>query len=172
MSHILRPEIGDVVAVEGRTAFSRAIQLVSGSLISHVGLIVSEDPLLVMEALSRVVTRPYDEALEDCKHAWLLKPINVSREARRLIVRESCKYSGASYGYLKIALHLLDFLTGKEWITQLLARSRKPICSWHVAQAYKAAGLDFGEIARGVTPAEIYQFALDNDEKYAVYKVK
>lgn len=172
MSHILRAEIGDILAVEGMTAFSRAIQLVSESCISHVGLIVAEDPLLIMEALSRVVTRPYEEALGDCKHAWLLKPMNIEREARRQIVRASCTYSGASYGYLKIALHLLDFLTGKEWITQLLARSRKPICSWHVAQAYKVVGLDFGESARGVTPAEVMAFAQDNEDKYAVIKVK
>lgn len=162
--------IGDILAVRGKGLISKAILLATGGPVSHVGLVVGEDPVLVMEALSRVVTRPLVESIGGAEGVWVLRP-KLERERLRNIVRRACAWSAARYGYGKIVLHLMDSLLGTDKVTQKLARTRRPICSWHVAQAFASEGLHFGEPARGVTPAEIFAFAQANPDKYEITKV-
>jgi hypothetical protein len=47
-----------------------------------------------------------------------------------------------------------------------------PICSWLVARGFKAAGLDFGEPERSVTPGDIMRFASTQPEKYQIERVR
>lgn len=161
----------DILAVRGRGLFSRMILRATGGEISHVGMVISADPALILEALVRVQTRPLKDAMKDAEDVYLLKPTNISAIECREIVKEACRWSARSYGYGKIVLHGLDALFGTEWFSRHLAVSNRPICSWLVAEAYRHAGLDFGESSGGVTPGDIFAFAKANPDKYRIIRL-
>jgi hypothetical protein len=125
-----------------------------------------------MEALSRVVTRPIEDSLEDCEKAWILHARNVSPEQRAAIVKAACRWSAKSYGWGKIGLHLLDAVFKTQFVSRAFARfTDRPVCSWHVSRSYASQGFRFGEPPAGSTPAEILEFARHNPDKFAVIPV-
>ena len=162
---------GDILAVRGKGLFSRMILRATSGEISHVGLVISADPALILEALIRVQTRPLKDAMRDAKDVYLLQPINFSAIECREIVKEACRWSARSYGYGKILLHALDALFGTEWFSRHLAISNHPICSWLIAEAYRHEGYDFGEPSGSVTPGDIFAFAQAHPDKYRIIRL-
>jgi len=106
--------------------------------------------------------------------AYILHPKNLSRLQRFRIVEEATEYSGSTYGWGKLPLHLMDsiFSRKKQWWTRTLSISNMSICSWLVAVCYKRVGKDFGEPVASVTPEDIFKFAKTHPDKYLIRKLQ
>lgn len=161
----------DILAMRGRSLFAHMILRATGGEVSHVGLVISADPALVLEALVRVQTRPLKDTMEDQEAVYLLQPTNLSVMERYEIVKEACRWSARSYGYGKIMLHGLDSVFHTEWFSRHLSISNRPICSWLIAEAYRHIDLDFGEPSGSITPEDIFTFAKAHPDKYRVTKL-
>lgn len=166
------PVAGDILAVVGSSFFSRLIILATGGPVSHVGLILTDDPPLVLEALSRVMTRPLHVSIEKAQAAYLLKPINLTWKDRVGIVECACTMSAESYGYGKILLQLFDAVARTTWFTKYLTFTTMPICSWAVARAYGSKHLHFGVPDNSATPSDIYRFATAHPTLYSITRLK
>lgn len=170
----------DIVAIRGRGWLSRQIMNATDGPVSHVGLVLSSAPealdCFVIEALARVRTRPLKETIAGAEAAYILSPKNVDLKTRFEIADRASKFSAADYGYLDLGLQLLDSVTRSRWFTRHLTfglLNKLPICSYTVSKAYWDAGLKFGKLVpQSITPADIFEFAIRNGDKYSVVRLK
>lgn len=163
---------GDVIAVRGTGRFSDLIVRATGGYVSHVGMVIADEPPLVTEALFRVKTRPLEESIADCSDAWILRPRFATAYTRRVLMHSIHTYSSAGYGYFKILLHGLDALCRTQWFSCTFARSHSPICSWLVASAYEAVGYSFGESIGSLTPQDLVNHCTANPKKWEILRLK
>lgn len=159
---------GDILAVRGTGFLSKGILRLTGNTVSHVGLVISDNPVvLVLEALNRVKTDTIEESLKDVENAYLFRPLNVDETDINTIIRAASKASTNSYGWFSLGLQLADILFRTRLFTDHIYNDRHPICSYLVAEAYGAAGLTFGKLLyQSITPADIFNFAKINSDKY------
>jgi len=162
------PSSGDVILVQGAGWVSGAIRRMTRergeppTIYSHVAIVIAP-PLVgkgvwsttIVEALAKgVVVR--DLAAYRRKHfvVWRNRdPAVAGRAAQYALMRE-----GERYGYTKLALHLLDWaLLRNRWrvFRRLGFVDRWPICSYLVADAYRAAGQPFPVPVKACTPDDI-----------------
>jgi hypothetical protein len=172
-------ELGDIAFFKGQSWLSGAIRKFSRTkgegptLANHVGLIVVEGTdrtALVVEALSKVKLQHLWPAHEHDELA-VIRPLNVSEAKRKMMGLQALRYVNRRYGYLKIVLHAMDRLLGGRYFFRRLGRIRKyPICSYLVADAYAAIGLDFGVPVGQAQPDDIWDFAMSNPDKYKIIR--
>ena len=177
---ILAP--GDIVAVRGRGWLADGIikaeygdGMPPYNAVSHVGLLVAGDPIpVVIEALNQVVTDPLDVTLAGCARAFVLHDKSLNENQRRAIIAKACTFSAKSYGYLDLFAQWLDANTGTTWWTDRMSGylGHWPICSFVVAEAYSAVGLDFGVDNASCKPSDIMEFATKHPEIYDVTAIK
>lgn len=176
MDHDYRPVVaGDILAMRGSSWLARGIVRATGGPCSHVGMFVSLEPPVVIEALDRVKTRPLDVSLADAERAWILHDNSITDEQRRAIVDEACSMSAASYGWLDIAAQGIDAALGTTWPTDHMTwfLNQFPICSYLVARAYQKIDLHFGKKAIGsITPADIFAFAQAHPEMFDIQVIQ
>ena len=143
--------------------------------VSHVGMLVGDNPVIVIEALLRVKTRPIEESLADAEAAYVLQDLSLSVQKRDTIVMRACQFSAADYGWADIVLQLANAIFRTTWFTDHLTfglLNQFPICSYLVAESYKTIGLTFGkQKEESITPADIYNFAQKNPSIYTVTKL-
>jgi hypothetical protein len=165
---------GDILAVRGRGWLSDNILKATGGKVSHVGMFVSIDPPIIIEALTRVRTRPLAASLADVEAAWSLTDHSLTTRQRQQIIEAACSFSADAYGYPELGLQLLDALTRTTWWTDRLSWTLKghPICSFLVAAAYGTVGLNFGKLDQSVTPADIFRFAEAHPDIYGIDQTK
>lgn len=172
---LTRPRIlpGDILAVQGQSWMSRQILRTTGGPCSHVGLFCSDgkNPLII-EALSRVVIHPLDEALADTKKAWVLHALNLDMRQRLNIVQHARAMHNKRYGYLRFFLQFADCLTRSHFFSTYCTIPGQPICSVVVAHAYSQEGLYFGHTFQSVSPAEIFTYAKNNPDKYKMWEIQ
>jgi hypothetical protein len=168
---------GDIVLTRGTGFFARAIRFFSRrigesrTMVNHVGIIVEGGyfPVLV-EALRTVERRALLDSYGEAEFA-VYRPINVPGLARKVIVATAEDYVGRKYGWLKIALHGLDWALQGAYVFRRLGRmDAYPICSYVVAHAYAAADLTFGVAPGAATPDDIWDFVRANPDKYELVK--
>lgn len=159
---------GDVVLVHSDGFIGWAIRQIERykdekpSRVNHVGVITDFDPdhgPMITEALpTGTVKRPFEQAYAD-SGVWLTivrhKGLNEVRINR--VMRYMAAYVGHRYGFLKIALHLLQKWTGLK-LTKLCVWDERPICSYAVAVAFAAADIHFGKPANECDPDDIDDF--------------
>src|SRR5690242_5420579 len=168
-------EPGDILAVRGRGFLSNGILRATGNTVSHVGLLMTvASPLtssLTIEALSRVRSRSLGDAIFGAERAWVLSALNLTQAQRDEILLTASTFSADDYGYLDLALQLADAAFRTRWFTDRLASrflNRWPICSFVVARAYEQVGLTFGFEDASLTPADVWEFAVKNPDKYRI----
>ena len=84
-----------------------------------------------------------------------------------IVVAEAREQVGKTYGFLKILGHFLDWLLLGAYIFRRLTQNGDyPICSWLVAHAFDKAGKTFGVHPGAATPDDIWDFVVDNPDKY------
>ena len=162
---------GDIIAMRSDTWLSRQIRKVESradggelALVSHVGLFITHD--VVIEARARVVCTTFPDGFIGNEYI-VLSPTNVTAVQRVAIAKASLLFSARGYGYLKILGQALDVLSGSRWFTSnIFTIDKFPICSYVVAEAYAAAGLDFGVPTKSTTPDDILDYAMRNPAKY------
>ncbi|MFZ0887213.1 MAG: hypothetical protein WA005_02055 [Candidatus Binataceae bacterium] len=162
----------DILAIQGMGWLSASIMEATHSRVSHVALGIASNPDLVIEALSRVRTRPLELSITDAAAAWLIEPLELSDAQRAAIVRAACLYSAQSYNSPDVILQGMDAATRTRWWTDHFATERWPICSMLVGRAYHAMGLDFGVSDRSLTPGDILGFAQGHPDKYRIAQLK
>ncbi|MCK5767594.1 MAG: hypothetical protein KAH35_04385 [Candidatus Atribacteria bacterium] len=92
---------------------------------------------------------------------------NLTAEQIKDIVVKAEKQVDKKYGFLMIAAHLLDWLfLGAYFFRRLISCEKYPICSWVVADAFAKAGKDFGIEVGMATPDDIWDFVVNNPDKY------
>ena len=168
-SEYLKP--ADIVLTRGRGLVSRLIRLCtrrigeSRTKVNHVGVVVQRGLLrdaVIVEALSRVVEHRLAEQYGDGRSDVAVYRCRPLTELQRLAVAEAARdYVGRRYGYLKIALHSLDWLLQGAYVFRRLGRmDRYPICSWLVAHVYARVYLperqSFGVKPGAATPDDIW----------------
>lgn len=167
----------DIFFTQSPTFLGKAIRLMTRKIgeprtqVNHVGLIMSEDhegTAWGVEATGKgVKLLPVLEY-----HRGRGNKIAVYRATNiddiwPLIYKEADSYIGKSYGFFKIIAHFLDWCLLGSYVFRRLARMDKyPICSWLVASAYGAAGLDFGVTINQASPDDIWDFVNNNPDKY------
>lgn len=167
----------DIFFTHGEKVLSKLIRLgetlpgEEEAVVNHVGIVTGYGPIDfadVVEALSRVVKHTiYSQYHNQKDKVAIYRPINLNSEQKYIITNKANSYVGDKYGYFKIVTHLLDYFTGKHYFFRRLANDDNyPICSWVVAHAYKAAGLNFGCEAGMADPDDIWDFCLKNPDKY------
>lgn len=140
-------------------------------MINHVGVVVgpgNEMNAPIVEASTTVKHHSIRRYYEDANtHVAIFRPKNVGIGDRLLIADKALQYVGRKYGYFKIVAHFLDFLLGGRYFFRRITRMEKyPICSWVVADAYAAVGLDFGVPVGMAQPDDIWDFCVTNPDKY------
>lgn len=173
---ILKP--GDIFVTRGEAWISKAIRFFSTdyrerrkhqkTMANHVGMCVDGgtiDYALVVEALSDGVqchTLRYSYAGEsDLVQIW--RPKNIPAEAMKDIIKEAERYVGKKYGWTKVFLHSLG-------LQRLSVIDKWPICSYVVGKAFETVGYTFGRPGNAITPDDIHDFILENEDKYELVK--
>lgn len=170
---------GDVFCTKGTSFLARAIRFLSRGWgearteVNHVGIVVQGGPptagargAITIDAMSRVLWRPLIEQKSPC---IVFRPLNLTEEELDIIVEKALSYRARRYGYVKIATHFLDWCLGGAYVFRHLTQSdRYPICSWVIAQAYAEADKTFGVKPGQAQPDDIYDFCMENGDKYEI----
>ena len=184
-------EIGDILGYSGMGILGKTIKWFekgyheTPSVLSHCGLFANEGSpknVNIIEALfPKGVTyrRFWHASKDDLPYCYILKPLNLNIKLRLLVIRVSMQYVGDPYGTLKIIPHALDGLMAKAFrkrdfrlFRTLCKIDTFPICSYLVAKSYAILDLDFGIQGSMATPDDIWDFALQNPDKYEIIQIK
>ena len=169
---------GDVLVTRGRGFLATAIRFFtrhigeSRTKVNHVGVIVEGGPLdgaWVVEALWKVVRRRlvHGYGAKGSDDVGIFRPINLTDEEIRTIVKAANGYVGRRYGVLKLVTHLADWvLQGAYVFRRLTNDDRYPICSWLVACSFAKAGKTFGVEPGAASPDDIWDFCTREKDKY------
>ena len=171
MSLVLEP--ADIFFTRGTGLLSRTIRFFtrhvgeSRTRVNHVGIVVEGGPIeeaIVVEALSTVRRHSLWQRYAPRRRTKVAvyRATNLSADEIRQIVAKAESYVGREYGWLAILAHFLDWvLQGAYVFRRIIGSDSYPICSWVVAHAYKAVGLDFDVEARAASPDDIWDFAVE-----------
>jgi hypothetical protein len=151
-------KIGDVILVRGSSWLAHGILAATGNTVSHVGLVISVDPPICIEALTRVKTNLLAVTIGNVEKAYVGSDPTLSDVERNAIVAKALTLSSASYGWTELALQLADAAFHSTWPTDHLSFElrKHPICSFLVATAYACVGRSFDKESQSVTPADCY----------------
>ena len=169
---------GDVFLTRGTGPISWLIRKFTRGIgekrtkVNHVGLIVKGGPVdeaIAVEALVRVISHPlwsqYGPPSADL--VAIYRPKNLTADEIDAIVRTAEKYLKKEYGLIRLAAHLADwFLFGAYAFRRLVPKGKYPICSWLVAESFRAAGKDFGMEPGESSPDDIWDFVTEETKKY------
>ncbi len=156
---------GDIFFTRGRGFVSRAIRVLSRSIgesktqVNHVGIVVANG--IGVEAVSKgVVCRAFlDYYASHGDMVFVFRPTNLTQAELDTVVNTAESYLGKKYGYAKIAAHFLDYLLLGANVFRRIARADNyPICSFLVADAFKAISKDFAVPMYTATPDDIWDF--------------
>lgn len=167
----------DIVCTRGYSLVSRVIRVGqlhpndTKSVVNHVGMIIDDGPLNkvhIIEARATVLNHSLYNAYHGKQDKLtVFRPIGLSEDEKSKIVMSGLAYEGKDYGYLKIAAHFLDFLSGGRYIFRRLTNNDNyPICSWVVSHSYASIGLAFGCDPGQANPDDIFDFCDKHEHKY------
>ncbi|MFC1628952.1 hypothetical protein ACFL3H_07560 [Gemmatimonadota bacterium] len=172
----------DVFLTRSHSLLGHAIRLAtrgfgeSRSMVNHVGVVVaggSTEEAVGVEALSTVkrhsIWKQYGPG--SSSDVAVYRPLNLTDVEKTLVVTAAEGYVGRTYGYLKIAAHLKDWLLlGIYFFRRMTRMDDYPICSWLVAHAFAEAGKTFGLPPGKASPDDIWDFVTSNPDKYRPVK--
>lgn len=167
---------GDIFLTKGDSFVSRAIRWFtrdkgeSRTEANHVGIIVgmgSSQTAVVVEALTKVRRRTFKAYRQKSTEVAVFRPTNLSNDEIRQVVERAKGYVGADYGYVKLVAHFIDWCLGGVYLARrIVSMDKYPICSWLVAYSYGAVGKDFGVPNWAASPDDIWDFCMENPDKY------
>jgi len=172
-SNITILQTGDIIHVQNRGILSKLILFFSRawkeepSWASHTAMVLRVgEEVEIIEALWKTVIRPIT-AYKGIKSKLLVcrKPGGIDQEQQQKMIEKAEYYKGKTYGYYKIALHILDRLLNNRYVFRRLIKDNEyPICSWLVAYVYdRILGYRFGVEPNAAQPDDILDHCLDCD---------
>lgn len=187
----VKVEIGDILGYSGGGFLGKTIKWFekgyheTPSVLSHCGLFVNDGSIKnvnVIEAIfptGVLYRRFWTHYADDLHKCYLIKPMNLTTQERLALSKIAFQYVGHPYGTLKIIPHAIDGLLAKILHKRDITLFRNlckvdtfPICSYLVAKAYSTFDLDFGIKGSMATPDDIWDFAINNPDKYKIYELK
>ena len=137
----------------------------------HVGCVVEAGEgyeAIVVEALTTVEQHPMKEQYESSVvEIKVFRPLSLTDDQKAKILAYLKRSVGERYGYAKIALHGIYWLTGWDWVLNFGFIKSRPICSYLVANAWKEAGLTFGMgLSKVPSPDDMMDFCAENPSRY------
>jgi Permuted papain-like amidase enzyme, YaeF/YiiX, C92 family len=174
-------EAGDIFFTRGYSLLSRAIRIFtrhageSRTKVNHTGIVVVAGPIdsaVVVEALSTVQQHPLARRYATKRdEVAVVRPVGLSPVEIQTLVKTANDYVGRKYGFLKLAVHLADWLLQGAYVFRRLARQDKyPICSWLVAYSFDKVGRRFGVDPSGASPDDIWDWVTDHTDEYLVVR--
>jgi len=94
----------------------------------------------------------------------IVRPWVLTTREQYSILKKANKYINKKYGFGRIAAHAGDWFLSKfrgreiRFFRKKLSEKDYPICSWFVAWAYEAVGVDFGMDKKYVQPDDIDRY--------------
>jgi hypothetical protein len=167
----------DVMLARNQTALNKAIRFFTRNagepetIAAHCGVIVGpgEDlaaSVIESNAITRRRTLKEGYGSNDTE-LCVFRPLNLTDAEKRLILAKAETFVGKKYGVLKLGLHLADWFLDGAYVFRRLGRmDRYPICSYTVARSFQAAGKDFGVSDYAASPDDIWDFCVNNPDKY------
>ncbi len=164
---------GDIFASRGSSWVSKAVRFLSRhigegrTIVSHVGIVVAGgtlDTAVVVQAAWKTKLMVLSELKSPMA---VFRPINLTDDEIKTVVAAAIAYEGRQYSIMKLATHAADWLLGGLYVFRRLTQmDRYPICSWIVAKSFAKIGKDFGVEPGQAQPDDIYDFAMEEHEKY------
>ena len=176
MKTILKP--GDIFLTRGTGILGCLIRFFTRSIgekrteVNHVGIVIGEGDLknaVVVEALIKVkkhkLWSEYGPPKKD--KVAIFRPNNLTDAEIKKIVKRANEQVGKKYGFFKLFAHLLDWMFfGVYFFRRLVNEEKYPICSWLVADAYAAAGKNFGVKPGQAQPDDIWDYVIKKGRKH------
>lgn len=182
----------DIITVPGWANLCERFPGEQPTYAGHIAGLISSQ--YVLEALWRVVTRPWEKFQADHEEleVWRLKTITME-QAQAIADRAVDLFSGKSYAWWKIGLHLADWLFawgtfGVTWVGTAGLKPYKgephmfrklivtdaPVCHFVWAEAYDCvAGYRFGVEPHEVDPDQMHDWMKAHPEEWElVYQRK
>jgi hypothetical protein len=167
----------DIFFTRGEHWLSRAIRSMTRStgeaptVANHVGIIGEEGYGLYARGIEALGSGVKYHQLSDRytlnSEICVFRPVNLSPGEFDLIFAEARKLINRPYGWGKIILHALDWCIGGQYVFRRIGGLDSfPICSYLVADAYRAGGKDFGVSTRAASPDDIWDFVTSHPDKY------
>jgi len=169
-------QTGDVIHVQNRGLLSKLVRFFSRawkeepSWASHTAIVLRVgEEIEIIEAMWTTVIRSI--TTYKGKRAKLLacrKPGGIDQEQKKKMIEKAEYYKGKTYGYYKIALHVLDRLLNNRYVFRRLIKDNEyPICSWLVAYVYdRVLGYHFGTEPNAAQPDDLLDHCLDYEWEF------
>lgn len=167
-------QVGDIIAIRQLGWLADNICEATHSEVSHVGLIIGVNPIIVIEALLRTKTNLLDITLTDAQKAWCIRYSNLNEKDKNQLVKSALKFSADDYGWPDLILQLGDATFKTRWFTHTIGKAflnHFPICSFIVGEAYDSIGINFSVTDWSVTPGDIMNYAIKNIERFTVRRI-
>lgn len=132
---------------------------------------------IMVEALGHVMQHSVWEGYGPAKGSKqsviaVYRPFTTTSGQRSIVAAKAETFVGQRYGWWKLGAHLLDAgiskVAGRDVraARKLLFWDARPICSFLVAEAFAAAGLNFGVAPGTADPHDIENFCSEKVDKY------
>lgn len=175
---ILRP--GDTVLTRGKSWVSASIRFFTRGIgeprtkVNHVGIVTEGGPIetaLITEAVRKVTKRPlWATYAPQGDSVAIYRRRHLPIEDRRMIARKADSYVGRSYGYLKIAAHVVDYFLLGAFVARRLCRMENyPMCAWHWGAAFAAAGIKIAPVEE-LSPDHIWDHVNGHPDEWELVR--
>ncbi len=169
-------QTGDVIHVQNAGLLSMLVRFFSRawkeepSWASHTAMVLRVgEEIEIIEAMWRTIIRPITEYKgKKSKLLVCRKPGSIDQEQKRRMIEKAEYYKGKTYGFWKIALHMLDRLLNNRYVFRRLIKDNEyPICSWLVAYVYdRVLKYQFGAPPNAAQPDDLLDHCLDYDWEF------
>lgn len=167
----------DIVLTRSQSLLGRLVRFFTShkggkaAEVNHAGMITTaghiRDVLVIESLLTTLEHNFWQKYAGSGIEVSIWRPRDLTEHQRQIILIRANRYLGFPYGGWKLIPHALDWaIGGKYFFRRLTVLSPYPICSWLVAYAFSAAGLDFGVPPRSASPDDIDDYVRNHPEKY------
>jgi len=167
----------DIFLTRGAGRLSRMIRKMTRSkgeaptVVNHVGIIMHPGIGLHawgIEALLSGVKFHQLTGYETSQDTvYVYRPKGLTEGQKTRIFQRAIEFANMPYGYGKLLLQAADWLIGNRYFFRRIGRlDHWPICSYVVASAFEAAGLDFGVARFAASPDDLWDFIQAHPDKY------
>lgn len=170
---------GDVVLTSGAGLFGKIIRWGTNGIVNHTAMVtdIHYDPYSlnrykITEALFRVTEHSLFRYDDNKTSIYIFRHKDLIDIEQHKLVTEIKSHKFKFYSPLRIFGQTIDKLISKvirkdiDYFDRMVDFPFTTICSTLVADAYSKIGITFGENSDSITPQEIYNWFINNTDKW------